>query len=430
MSRARRVGAIAGLPSGRRRILARMAGESATSGHVYLRRGKRGRVFYLRYRLPDGRQMKRKLGPEWIRRSRPPAGHFTRRMAEAALREVLADAQRGRLPGQVRSGATFGDAVAEWLRYIEHDRQRAPSTVSDYKSVAGHDLLPEFGADTQLEAITVDRVDAYRARAMREGRLSNRTITKHLVQLGGIFKRAQWVWGLQIDPAAAVERPPVRRTGDFDVLSADEVAALARAAESEQDAALFVTAAFTGLRMGEVRALCWRDIDFSKRLVHVRRGFTRWQLGDTKSHKVRSVPMIDQVARVLDGLSRRELFVGREDLVFPNQVGNHFDDSRVRRRYHAAVDRAGLQRLRFHDLRHTFGTLAVQVFPLTDVKAFMGHADIQTTMIYIHHVPQHDAADRLSRAVEAASAPVADGFSHDVMTNGRPEPAGRLLPSA
>jgi hypothetical protein len=42
----------------------------------------------------------------------------------------------------------------------------------------------------------------------------------------------------------------------------------------------------------------------------------------------------------------------------------------------------------------------VQAFPLTDVKAFMGHADIQTTMIYIHHVPQHDAAERLSRLLE------------------------------
>jgi integrase len=62
-----------------------------------------------------------------------------------------------------------------------------------------------------------------------------------------------------------------------------------------------------------------------------------------------------------------------------------------------------LKRLRLHDLRHTFGTLTVQAFPLTDVKAYMGHADIQTTMLYVHHVPQVDAADRLSQVVEAAS---------------------------
>jgi hypothetical protein len=49
--------------------------------------------------------------------------------------------------------------------------------------------------------------------------------------------------------------------------------------------------------------------------------------------------------------------------------------------------------------------LAVQVFPLSDVKAYMGHADIATTMIYVHHVPQLDAASRLSAALEAAAAP-------------------------
>jgi integrase len=52
-----------------------------------------------------------------------------------------------------------------------------------------------------------------------------------------------------------------------------------------------------------------------------------------------------------------------------------------------------------HDLRHTFGTLAVQVWPVTDVRAYMGHADIKTTMRYVHHVPKHDA-DRFSRFVE------------------------------
>jgi integrase len=98
-------------------------------------------------------------------------------------------------------------------------------------------------------------------------------------------------------------------------------------------------------------------------------------------------------------LSRRANFVDEEDLVFPNAVGNFLDDSKLRRRFFKALDRAGLKRLRFHDLRHTFGTLAVQAFPLSDVKAYMGHADIQTTMIYVHHVPQHDAAERLSRTV-------------------------------
>ncbi len=83
--------------------------------------------------------------------------------------------------------------------------------------------------------------------------------------------------------------------------------------------------------------------------------------------------------------------------MFVNALGEPFEESAMRRRFYGALNAAGLPRIRFHDLRHTFGTLAVQAFPLTDVKAYMGHADIQTTMIYVHHVPRHDAANRLSR---------------------------------
>ncbi len=80
---------------------------------------------------------------------------------------------------------------------------------------------------------------------------------------------------------------------EFYVLDPTEVEALARAAESDQDAALFRVAAFTGLRLGELRALRWSDVDFSKRLVHVRRNFTHGAEGSPKSGRVRSVPLID-----------------------------------------------------------------------------------------------------------------------------------------
>jgi hypothetical protein len=86
----------------------------------------------MRYRLPDGRQVQKKLGPAWTERGRPPAGYFTKRTAEDALRAVLDEARRGVLPGLVRTGATFADAAAEFLRYAEHDRGCKPSTLRDY----------------------------------------------------------------------------------------------------------------------------------------------------------------------------------------------------------------------------------------------------------------------------------------------------------
>ncbi len=272
----------------------------------------------------------------------------------------------------------------------------------DYGNTVRSRLLPGFGADTPLARIRTADVDAYRERALAERRLSRRTLQKELVLLHGILKRAKRKAWIAANPAEDAERITFVRSGDFSVLTSAEVAALARAAASQTDAAIFTTAAFTGLRLGELRALRWGDVDFDKRLVHVRRSYTRTDFGVPKSQRVRSVPMIDQVATALDGLSRREHFATADDLVFAGEVGGPLDDSTLRKRFHAAREHAGLKPLRFHDLRHTFGTLAVQVFPLTDVKAYMGHQHIETTMIYVHHVPQHAAAERLGGAVAAA----------------------------
>jgi Phage integrase family len=57
--------------------------------------------------------------------------------------------------------------------------------------------------------------------------------------------------------------------------------------------------------------------------------------------------------------------------------------------------------LRFHDLRHTFGTTAVQVWDIRKVQGYMGHANVQTTMRYVHHVPKHTDAGALNNLVEA-----------------------------
>ena len=71
----------------------------------------------------------------------------------------------------------------------------------------------------------------------------------------------------------------------------------------------------------------------------------------------------------------------------------------------SAHKRARAKPIIFHELRHTFGTLAVQAWPLSDVQGYMGHQNIQTTMRYIHHVPRTTAAAELTALVDAATAP-------------------------
>lgn len=384
---------------------------SRVTGHVSLRQRKRGPVWYVKYRLADGRQVQKLLGPAWTERSRPPAGYFTRKMAQDALGELLADARRGTLADSgIRSGKTFDDACAEWLRYVEQEKQRRPSTVRDYRNTANGVLLPEFGKATPLEQITTERIDQWREKLLEDGEVSRRTVQKYLVVLHGILKRAKRRKWISLNPAEDAERVNVPRSGDFNVLTPEEVFAVARCAASGQDAALFTVAAFTGLRLGELRALRWRDVDFAKQTVLVRGSFTNGKAGPPKSGKIRSVPLIDQAAKALDGLSKRELFTEPDDLVFCNQVGDHVHADQLRDRFYLALEAAGLGGKRtggkpmvFHDLRHTFGTLAVEAWPLHDVQAYMGHADIQTTMIYVHHQPKAAAANALTALVAKAS---------------------------
>src|SRR4051812_1163762 len=243
------------------------------TGHVKLVRRKRGDQWYLKYRLPDGRQVQRRLGPAGAGPGRPPEGHYTRRTAEEALQAILTDARRGTLAGMKTTGATFADAAAEWLRYVKDDRRRRPSTVRDYRNTVDRRLVPEFGEEP-IEAIDTDRIDRWRSDLLADGKLSPRTINKLLVMLHGIFRRAMRVYGLVSNPVATIDRQPQRSSGDIEVLTPAEVLALADEAESVQDATIFTVAAFTGLRLGELRALRWRDIDFAKRIVHVRRNYT------------------------------------------------------------------------------------------------------------------------------------------------------------
>jgi integrase len=388
------------------------------TGHVEIRDRGGGPVFYAKLKLQDGTQPRRRLGRVWTKRSRPPAGYLTRAQAEARLQAILAgdDSMVNLSPSRV----TFKAACEERLRYLRDDKQRKRSTMADYSNVIDHDLLPYFGEDTPVEDIDTHDVDALKDHLLT--RVSHRTAQKILVILHGVMARAKRKGWITVNPCEDAERVTVKRSDDFNVLSVEQVHAVASEAASELLRAVFLTAAFTGLRMGELLALRWRHIDFASRILHVQRNFVEGEEDTPKSHRRRSVPVSDQTVVVLEALSRREHFTGPDDLVLCDEVGHHLDDNTVRDDFYAALERAGLGYLRyveppnhanpkgvmrddpivFHDLRHTFGTqCAARGIDLRKIQAWMGHADIQTTMRYLHYVPAHDDAARLTAAFTA-----------------------------
>ncbi len=183
------------------------------SGHVFRREGARGPVWYAKYRLPDGRQVQRKIGPAWRERGRPAAGFFTKRTAEAWLADVLGEAPRGELPGMV---SRFGGERPYEHPHPAEDPHRPPRRHGARKA---HLEVPR-------------------------------------------------------NPISDVEKPVQRKSTEIPVFSTEEVMALVRVADSDQDAASFLTAAFTGLRRGALVAPRWRNVDFPRRHLRVTASYT------------------------------------------------------------------------------------------------------------------------------------------------------------
>ena len=176
-----------------------------------------------------------------------------------------------------------------------------------------------------------------------------------------------------------------------------------------QDAGLYTVAGFTGLRQGELRALRWKHVRFADRTLVVVAGISAGLDSTTKSGKWRAVPLAREAFVALDELSRREWFTGPDDFVFCGPAGDPLDDSALRRRYNAARDAAGLPRLPFHHLRHTFATLAIRGLDPATVQTLMGHSKITTTERYLHARPLNELAERMDAIFGVAAAEPAPG---------------------
>jgi integrase len=172
-----------------------------------------------------------------------------------------------------------------------------------------------------------------------------------------------------------------------------------------QDAVGVRVSAYTGLRLGELLALRWSDVDWSGSALTISRAISAGEETAPKSGKIRRVPLPDQALVALEQLSQRADFTDPSELVFCNVVtGRPLDGSALRRRYKEAQPVAGVHAMRWHDLRHTYGSLlAASGEELVTIKSAMGHANITTTEIYLHARPATELAKRFTTAFASAT---------------------------
>jgi integrase len=351
------------------------------SGSIVERSG----AFYGRWRIGD-QQVQRKLGP--VRSPATPDG-LTRKQAEMRLRQLMAET----VAPPAHRQPTFEVAAAQYLRHLEEVMQRKRTTVQDYRIMLRRHLGPFF-AKRPMGAIEASDIGDYIASKRRAG-LAMKTVTNHLQFAHGVFAfslRRGWVMS---NPVPMADRPPAEPADpDIRFLDREELEALLRVAADDYlgplDRVLWLTAAMTGLRQGELVALRWRDVDWSARVVRVRRSYSRGQWTTPKSRRsIRAVPMADRVARELEQHFGSSAYKDDDDLVFCHpHTGTPYDASKSRVRFKDALRRAELRDIRFHDLRHTYGTLmAAAGTPLRTLQGWMGHRDYKTTEIYADFAP-------------------------------------------
>jgi integrase len=343
-------GSYAGSNFGSRALIACMTRSRRANGagNVYIKHGQ----YYGRWYTLAGGRTNRKLGP--VRRPGSASG-LTRAQAEKRLRAIMDEVQVSTEPGL--TVATAGVALLAQLEARGSSRSHR-ETVESHIRVH---LVPYF-EDKSLDRISEEDVTRLLVRLRRLGRAPKtiRNIASTLHSLFELAVRRRWV---AANPCKQVDLPAVPASGDVRFLTHDELrSVLERGMPDDQraklDRALYLTAAMTGLRQGELLALRWRDLDVDALKLRVRQAFVRGEFKSPKSVRgIRGVPMADEVGNALADLRVHSLFTEDDDLVFGHPVtGEALDRSHVRKRFQRACRRAGVRVVRFHDLRHTFGT--------------------------------------------------------------------------
>ena len=363
-------------------------------GSVLARTGRNGVVTYsIKYRLADGTQVKRAIGP-------------SRREAERALTKALAAVDRGELRGG--GGETFASYARRWLE--EHRPRVEAGTFRDYRKSVEMYLIPVLGA-RKLSAIRPGHLRALVADLAASGASAPKTINNAIVPLRLMLAHAVEDGLIGSNPAAttAGSRQRLRlpdRHREMDYLRSAEIPTyLAACSDPYRPLAELLIA--SGLRIGEALALEWTDVDTESGAIVVRRSLKdKGEIGSTKGDRARGVEVGPRLCSVLADHRARsaEHREAANPLVFPARSGGPLNRSMVSMRWHRdALARAGLRSsLRLHDLRHSAAASWLAVgLPLVYVQRQLGHADISTTVKHYGHLERGFLQDAAARA-EAA----------------------------
>lgn len=343
-------------------------------------------------------------------------GFKTKDAAQRALNEVINRLDRNEYVAP--SKMTVAEFLNEkWLPAIKANLR--PTTLALRELAIRSYITPHIGG-VRLQRLDPADLNGLYARLLESGSVrgkGGRPLSTSMVRnvhvtlrkaLGDALK-----WGYVTRNAAAVADPPKTQSGEMDTWTPDELGTFLRSVENDRLYAAYLLPATTGMRRAEVLGLTWRNLDLDAGRLAVTSTLHRlnkeFHYGSPKTERARrSVPIPPETVAALRSHKARQaterLELGPDysptDLVFCEKDGTPLTPATFSRRFQKLAKAAGLRVIRFHDLRHTWATLALQAgIPPKVVSEILGHSSIAITLDrYTHAVPsmQEDAVDRVA----------------------------------
>lgn len=342
-------------------------------------------VWYAIYDDPDsGKQKWERIGRDDV-----PKGHHdyaNKAMAEAHLNEVMVSIDKGSyvcLPD-----LKFDEFAKKFLEV--HADQVKQSTLTKYKTHLNYKIIPYFKS-YRLKSIRPYHIQEF-LQSLKEEDMTPINRKKYLVTLKLVLNKACDLGYIAYSPAQKIKAPKIKTKPKFNYLSPAEMNLLIKHTDGKHRV-LIMFACRTGLRQNEQLFVLWDDIDFNGGYVYVRENDLRGLKSESSERKVPLEPELLEALNVHKLKQMETLKAGQnpDNLVFTSSTGTALNPSNLDRRILTpALTMAGLRKVRWHDLRHSYATaLLSSGEPIAYVSKKLGHADPSITLkVYTHVLPE------------------------------------------
>jgi integrase len=320
---------------------------------------KRGNLFWFTIKS-NGKRIQKSTGTE------------NRKLAENIYAKAKTLVVEGKWFSNEAKKRTFEELRERYMREHSAVHKTPKSSLRDETSFKH---LTRFFSGLTLAEMTPARISEYKSLRRTDG-AKPATLARELEVLRHALNLAvrEWEW-LESNPFQKVKIERVNNKIERWISSEEEQRLLGAALPWLREIIIF--ALNTGMRQNEILSLKWSQVDLFRRTA---------TLIETKNKEKRTIPLNQTVLEILKSKDRVRNISG---YVFTSQTGNKIDARNLLRAFYAARKKAGLEDVRFHDLRHTFATRLVQAgINLYVVKELLGHKTLTMTMRYAHHCPE------------------------------------------